>query len=223
MAGAMKRSADYAAGGGWAQAPDAKKARGDEDRNLMVNFLPESMTEEGLGDLFKSFGNIERTKLMTDEQGRSRCFGFVKYEENYAAQEAITSLNGLSMGGKKLRVAFASRDLAPAGGAQTKVYISGFGPNLVEDQLRSLCEAYGSVQEVKILSPETHQKGVGFVTFSAPAEASNCMAKMDGMDFDTGSEMTKLQARPAKSRQDAERQQQSQGGGGQGGQQGYGG
>lgn len=59
----------------------AEDCRDDIGRtNLIVNYLPQNMTQEELRSLFSSIGEIESAKLIRDKvAGHSLGYGFVNY------------------------------------------------------------------------------------------------------------------------------------------------
>jgi RNA recognition motif-containing protein len=72
--------------------------------SIYVGNLPWSITEEELGDLFAAHGPVLSVKIITDrDTGRSRGFAFVEMEKEHA-QEAISSIDGTSLGGRNLKV-----------------------------------------------------------------------------------------------------------------------
>ncbi len=75
--------------------------------SIFVGNLPWSTTEEELHEIFSAYGEVTRTKIVTDrETGRSRGFGFVDMEEE-AAAKAIEAWNGQELGGRPLTVNLA--------------------------------------------------------------------------------------------------------------------
>ena len=72
---------------------------------IYVGNLPWSINDDGLGQLFKTYGTVARAKCMVDrETGRSRGFGFVTMDNASEAQAAIQALNGADCDGRALRV-----------------------------------------------------------------------------------------------------------------------
>ena len=73
--------------------------------NIFVGNLDWGTTEEALSELFEPFGTVARARIVTDrETGRSRGFGFVEMPNASEAQDAIDSLNGMTVGGRPLTV-----------------------------------------------------------------------------------------------------------------------
>ena len=80
----------------------------EELRNLSVNYIPTSIDEFELRDMFAQYGSIERLKIFMDRRTRSsHGHGFVQYRTAKGAVDAIKQLNGYSIGKKRLQVAYA--------------------------------------------------------------------------------------------------------------------
>ena len=75
---------------------------------LYVGNLPWTFNNNQLSDTFKKHGNVVSAKVVTDkESGKSKGFGFVEMENEMDANNAIKSLNGSEISGRKLVVAAA--------------------------------------------------------------------------------------------------------------------
>lgn len=87
------------------------KTPGPPGANLFVFHLPNSMSkntiiiseDSELHGLFKKFGNILSARVMTKD-GKSKGYGFVSFDNPKAALDAIEEMNGLEIGGKRLKV-----------------------------------------------------------------------------------------------------------------------
>lgn len=77
--------------------------------NLYVKNLDDSVDDETLKKNFEEFGKITSAKVMTDENGRSKGFGFVCFEKPDEATKAVTEMNSKMMCSKPLYVALAQR------------------------------------------------------------------------------------------------------------------
>ncbi|XP_030889476.1 ELAV-like protein 2 [Leptonychotes weddellii] len=76
----------------------------DSKTNLIVNYLPQNMTQEELKSLFGSIGEIESCKLVRDKiTGQSLGYGFVNYIDPKDAEKAINTLNGLRLQTKTIK------------------------------------------------------------------------------------------------------------------------
>ncbi|EDV55022.1 polyadenylate-binding protein [Drosophila erecta] len=77
--------------------------------NLYVKNLDDTIDDDRLRIAFSPYGNITSAKVMTDEEGRSKGFGFVCFNAASEATCAVTELNGRVVGSKPLYVALAQR------------------------------------------------------------------------------------------------------------------
>jgi RNA recognition motif-containing protein len=74
-------------------------------KKLYVGNLPYNTTEDELREHFEQAGEVASVAIITDrDTGRSRGFGFVEYEDDAAADQAIDLFNEKEFGGRTLRV-----------------------------------------------------------------------------------------------------------------------
>lgn len=82
---------------------------------LLVRNLDRSTTEADLKDLFETFGAVQSCTIVTDaETGRSKGFGFIEMPKVGDAKAAVRNLNGVELGGEKIRVKNAKPKSATA-------------------------------------------------------------------------------------------------------------
>lgn len=72
--------------------PRAERERvlGDHPRkftNVFIKNFPEDMDDNKLYSMFEKFGKISSHRVMLDENGKSRGFGFVSFESTESAEE----------------------------------------------------------------------------------------------------------------------------------------
>ncbi|XP_037915555.1 polyadenylate-binding protein isoform X2 [Hermetia illucens] len=90
---------------------ELKKKRQDSFHgfNLYVKNLDDTIDDDRLRKEFASFGTITSAKVMMEEEGRSKGFGFVCFNSADEATRAVTEMNGRIIGSKPLYVALAQR------------------------------------------------------------------------------------------------------------------
>ena len=81
------------------------------------------------------------------------------------------------------------------------IFVGNLNFGATEDAVRSMFEAYGTVERVSIITDrDTGQaKGFGFVEMSAAADADRAIAELNGRDFD-GRAMNVNEAKPKSDR-----------------------
>ncbi|HHT9155001.1 MAG TPA: RNA recognition motif domain-containing protein [Candidatus Tripitaka sp. YC43] len=87
-------------------------------KKLYVGNLGSSVTREMLESCFGAVGKVESVNIITDRYtGQPRGFGFVEMSSNQEAQDAITKLNGQSLGDRTIIVIEARAEERRGGGA----------------------------------------------------------------------------------------------------------
>lgn len=73
---------------------------------MFVTNLPVDYTENSMMDIFSSTQmKCVRAKLLTDDQGKSKCAGFIDFASSDDAQSAVKFANNMNVdGGKRLNV-----------------------------------------------------------------------------------------------------------------------
>jgi len=77
--------------------------------NLYIKNLDDDMDEDKLQAEFANYGTITSCKIMKDDKGTSRGFGFVCFSSPDEATKAVTEMNGKMIGQKPLYVSLAQR------------------------------------------------------------------------------------------------------------------
>ena len=81
---------------------DFPRAEGEDRTNLIINYLPQAMTDMELYNIFSECGSIVSAKIMRDKSsGYSFGYGFVQYEAPGSASVAIENLNGMQVAPNK--------------------------------------------------------------------------------------------------------------------------
>lgn len=87
----------------------AERVQKYQGMNLYIKNLHDDVNDDILREEFTPFGSITSAKVMTDEKGKSKGFGFVCYTSHEEATRAVTEMNGKMLKGKPLYVALAQR------------------------------------------------------------------------------------------------------------------
>ncbi|XP_058449683.1 ELAV-like protein 3 isoform X3 [Malaya genurostris] len=153
----------------------------DSKTNLIVNYLPQQMTQEEIRSLFSSIGEVESCKLIRDKvTGQSLGYGFVNYQRAEDASKAISTLNGLRLQNKQIKVSFARPSSEAIKGAN--LYVSGLPKNMLQADLEALFSPYGRIITSRILCDNITglSKGVGFIRFDQRMEAEKAIKELNG-------------------------------------------
>ncbi|XP_034530486.1 ELAV-like protein 1 isoform X1 [Notolabrus celidotus] len=158
----------------------------DEDArtNLIVNYLPQSMSQDELRSLFSSVGDVESAKLIRDKvAGHSLGYGFVNFVNPSDAERAISTLNGLRLQSKTIKVSFArpSSDTIK----DANLYISGLPRNLSQTDLEDMFARFGRIINSRVLVDQASggsgmSRGVAFIRFDKRAEAEDAVKHLNG-------------------------------------------
>jgi len=162
----------------------------DRKTNLIVNYLPQTMTQEEIRSLFSSIGEVESCKLIRDKvTGQSLGYGFVNYHRQEDASKAIQTLNGLRLQNKTIKVSFARPSSEAIKGAN--LYVSGLPKHMTQPDLERLFASCGNIITSRILCDNISggskdgsvpglSKGVGFIRFDQRVEAERAIQKLNG-------------------------------------------
>jgi len=102
-------------------------------------------------DTFSAFGNILSCKVAQDASGESKGYGFVHFETEEAALQAIEKVNGMLLNNKKVFVGrFVPRkereiELGEKAKKFTNVYIKNFNEAMTDDDLTKMFSQYGKI------------------------------------------------------------------------------
>ena len=97
-----------------------------QQNKLFVGNLAFSSSEQDLEAVFGQYGELQEVKIIMDrETGRSRGFGFVSFV-NPSDAEAALAANGQDVGGRDLRVNFATERTGGGNGGRRDNNRGGF-------------------------------------------------------------------------------------------------
>lgn len=161
--------------------PGAGGVVDDSRTNLIINYLPQNLTESELFKMFVTIGTVTNCKIMRDfRTGYSYGFGFVNYQKADDATRAIQTLNGLQIQNKRIKVSYAR----PPGEdrKETNLYVTNLPRDVNEDELTQLFSAYGNIVQMNLLKDKITgmPRGVAFVRFDKREEAQAAIEHLNG-------------------------------------------
>ncbi|QHN88256.1 Polyadenylate-binding protein [Arachis hypogaea] len=165
--------------------------------NVYVKNLSESVTDDDLKKIFGEYGTITSAVVMRDADGRSKCFGFVNFENPEDAAKAVESLNGKKIDDKEWYVGKAQKKSERENELRRRfeqsvkesvdkyqgvnLYLKNLDDTINDEKLRELFSEFGSINSCKVMrDPNGISRGSGFVAFSTPEEASRALTEMNG-------------------------------------------
>ncbi|CAG2167128.1 unnamed protein product, partial [Oppiella nova] len=130
--------------------------------NIFIKNLDKSIDNKIMYDTFSTFGNILSCKVAQDEDGNSKGYGFVHFESEEAATNAILKVNGMLLNGKKVFVGrFVPRkEREKHMGERVRLFTNVYVKNLSEEydsdeKLRALFEPYGEISSAKVVPDDS--------------------------------------------------------------------
>ncbi|XP_028391062.1 poly(U)-binding-splicing factor PUF60-like isoform X2 [Dendronephthya gigantea] len=157
-----------------------------------INF---ELREEHIKQAFIPFGPIKKIDLSWDPLTmKHKGFAFVEFELPEAAQLALEQMNGVLLGGRNIKVGRPSNvpqaqplieQFEREAQQYARIYVASIHPDLGEDDIKSVFEAFGKVKTCT-LSPDTitgKHKGFGFIEYEVQQSANDAIASMNLFDL----------------------------------------
>lgn len=165
--------------------------------NVFIKNLDEKVDDEELKKLFGAYGPIKSAVIMRDDEGKSKGFGFVNFENSDDAEKAVADLHEKEYGGKTIFVGRAQKKGERESELRAKfeqikmdhmtkyqgvnLYIKNLDDDIDDTKLRGIFDQFGTITSAKVMSdPKGQSKGFGFVCFSTPEEATKAVTEMNG-------------------------------------------
>ncbi|KAG2306238.1 hypothetical protein Bca52824_025986 [Brassica carinata] len=158
---------------------------------IFIKNLEESINHKALYDTFSTFGSILRFKMATNnDNGRSKDFGFVQYDNEESALKAISYLNGMLLNDEAVYVGpFLQKDSPYDKGFFTDIYVKNLSKSLVDEELEKIFGEFGPTTNCLIIREgEVRQgksRGYGSViSFQNPEDAEKAVEALNGKKFE---------------------------------------
>ncbi|XP_056643565.1 polyadenylate-binding protein 4-like [Diorhabda sublineata] len=173
----------------WCQRDPALRKSGIG--NVFIKNLDKNIDNKAMFDTFSAFGNILSCKVALDDNGYSKGYGFVHFENEEAAEKAIEKVNGMLLNNKKVYVGkFIPRverekELGERAKQFTNIYVKNFGPNMSDDKFSEIFSKFGEItSSVVMRNIEGLSKGFGFVAYTDPSSAERAVEALNGKQLD---------------------------------------
>ena len=172
----------------WSQRDPALRKTGQG--NVFIKNLDVAIDNKALHDTFAAFGNILSCKVAQDEAGNSKGYGFVHYETDEAASQAIKHVNGMLLNEKKVFVGhhIPKKDrqskFEEMKANFTNIYVKNIPTEVTDEEFRELFEKYGDVTSASLARDEAGKsRGFGFVNFVNHEHAATAVEELNGKEF----------------------------------------
>ncbi|GAB0136137.1 Protein phosphatase PP2A regulatory subunit B [Epichloe bromicola] len=172
----------------WSQRDPALRKTGQG--NVFIKNLDVAIDNKALHDTFAAFGNILSCKVAQDEHGNSKGYGFVHYETDESAQQAIKHVNGMLLNEKKVYVGhhIPKKDRQSKFDEMkanfTNIYVKNVNPEASDDEFRELFERYGEITSSSLARDQDGKsRGFGFVNYTTHESAYKAVDELNGKDF----------------------------------------
>lgn len=155
--------------------------------NIFINHLDKSIDNKQLAEYFSIFGNILSCKVSTRGAGESLGYGFVHFEAEESAVNAIAKVDGKMIAGKKVSVApFKSKKERGSVKSFTNVFVKNLPAETTKEQLHELFAAYGTINSSIIsigLSDPKNARAHGFVNFETAEQAAAAVEALNNSNY----------------------------------------
>ncbi|XP_057517615.1 uncharacterized protein LOC130798581 [Amaranthus tricolor] len=186
-----------------AEEPEVDPER--DQRTVFAYQLPLRADERDIFEFFSRAGKVRDVRLIMDRNSRrSKGVGYIEFYDVMSVPMAI-ALSGQLIRGQPVMVkpSEAEKNLVQststtaagltASGAARRLYVGNLVPNITEDQLRVVFEAFGTIELVQLPRDEAGLcKGFAFIQF-ARLEDAKAAQSLNGQ-LDIGGRVMKVSA-----------------------------
>eukprot|EP00457_Paulinella_chromatophora_P002327 gb/GEZN01002331.1/.p1 GENE.gb/GEZN01002331.1/~~gb/GEZN01002331.1/.p1 ORF type:complete len:642 (+),score=124.64 gb/GEZN01002331.1/:268-2193(+) len=160
--------------------------------NVFINRLAPTIDNKTLYDTFSTFGNILSCKVAVNKKNESLGYGFVHYESEEAASQAIQQVNGKMIAGSIVSVIPFKSKKERAGGPSsqfTNIFIKNLPEEMTDDEFKAMFEKHGEITSLKLgpqpLDRKNGKKGTryGFVNYADAESAQKAIEAMNDTDM----------------------------------------
>ncbi|XP_060781011.1 polyadenylate-binding protein 1-like [Neoarius graeffei] len=165
--------------------------------NIYIKNLGDDVDDNQLNTIFSKFGPVVNARVVTDESGKSKGFGFVSFQRHKDAQRALAEMNGQMLNGRQVFVGRAqtkadrqaelkqkfervSRDPSMRKTGIGNLVIKNLDKSIDSGSLFDLFSVFGKVLSCKVVEDENGSKGYAYVHFESMEAAELALTEMNG-------------------------------------------
>ncbi|XP_059369591.1 poly(U)-binding-splicing factor PUF60-B isoform X2 [Carassius carassius] len=162
---------------------------------VYVGSIYYELGEDTIRQAFAPFGPIKSIDMSWDSVTmKHKGFAFVEYEIPEAAQLALEQMNSVMLGGRNIKVGRPSNigqaqpiidQLAEEARAYNRIYVACIHPDLSDDDIKSVFEAFGKIKSCMLAREPTtgKHKGYGFIEYEKPQSSLDAVSSMNLFDL----------------------------------------
>ncbi|XP_051755124.1 poly(U)-binding-splicing factor PUF60-B isoform X1 [Ctenopharyngodon idella] len=162
---------------------------------VYVGSIYYELGEDTIRQAFAPFGPIKSIDMSWDSVTmKHKGFAFVEYEVPEAAQLALEQMNSVMLGGRNIKVGRPSNigqaqpiidQLAEEARAYNRIYVASIHPDLSDEDIKSVFEAFGKIKSCMLAREPTtgKHKGYGFIEYEKPQSALDAVSSMNLFDL----------------------------------------
>ncbi|KAJ8375024.1 hypothetical protein SKAU_G00056040 [Synaphobranchus kaupii] len=162
---------------------------------VYVGSIYYELGEDTIRQAFAPFGPIKSIDMSWDSVTmKHKGFAFVEYEVPEAAQLALEQMNSVMLGGRNIKVGRPSNigqaqpiidQLAEEARAFNRIYVASVHPDLSDDDIKSVFEAFGKIKSCTLARDPTtgKHKGFGFIEYDKAQSSQDAVSSMNLFDL----------------------------------------
>ncbi|XP_023806015.1 poly(U)-binding-splicing factor PUF60 isoform X4 [Oryzias latipes] len=162
---------------------------------VYVGSIYYELGEDTIRQAFAPFGPIKSIDMSWDSVTmKHKGFAFVEYDVPEAAQLALEQMNSVMLGGRNIKVGRPSNigqaqpiidQLAEEARAYNRIYVASVHPDLSDDDIKSVFEAFGRIKSCMLARDPTsgRHRGFGFIEYEKPQSAVDAVSSMNLFDL----------------------------------------
>ncbi|XP_036374636.1 poly(U)-binding-splicing factor PUF60a isoform X2 [Megalops cyprinoides] len=162
---------------------------------VYVGSIYYELGEDTIRQAFAPFGPIKSIDMSWDSVTmKHKGFAFVEYEVPEAAQLALEQMNSVMLGGRNIKVGRPSNigqaqpiidQLAEEARAFNRIYVASVHPDLSDEDIKSVFEAFGRIKSCTLARDPTtgKHKSYGFIEYEKAQSSQDAVSSMNLFDL----------------------------------------